>query len=323
MIFSLAYRLIALITTCISLLTLTLFSVIRNLEAPLPFLIFSNNNALFLRQPSCPTIFFSCADRQQLLLTEMHTFSVAEWSPDGDFIAALKDAGWVIYPAACLLESRTNCSGVILSPPSLDVRVAWGPDGSTLAYVTGDGTTVQIKTRGCWDSSPRHTCLDFEINLGTGGLLVEPTWSGDGRYMAFVSSAWNLYLLDTACLDIPETCSQQIQLISRDPEQENWPSLSRDGSRLLYLSSVSSIQQELFILDIASGERRQLTAGGDQNTTPDWTGDERYVAYTRMNERDKRTYLLDIYALDLQRNITTLLVHNPDRDMYPNWGPSE
>jgi Tol biopolymer transport system component len=318
---SLYYKVAGWLITCISLITVIMLAALHLNSSPLPQLLYSRGETLFVRSVGCPDIVSTCVSRQRQLLSGMHTFAVADWSPDGQYIAALKSEGWTIYPTDCLLDNQTSCDGVLLNPPSLDVRIAWGPDGSTLAYVTGDGTTLQIKTRGCWDGSPARECLDLRVDLDTGGLLVEPVWSGNGQYMAFVSSAWNLYLLNTACLTQPETCGQQIQLISRDPEQENWPTLSQDGSRLLYLSSVSSIHQEIFILDIASGQRRQLTEGGMQSATPDWTADERYVAYTRLNDREVTTYLLDIYVLDLERGISTPLVNNPGRDMYPNWGP--
>lgn len=72
-------------------------------------------------------------------------------------------------------------------------------------------------------------------------------------------------------------------------------------------------------MDIESGQRRQLTFRDADSTRPDWSADDRYIAYGGFPRPDDGN--MDIYVLDLPRSIHVQLVRNPERDMFPNWGP--
>lgn len=289
----------------------------RELQSPLPPLLYSNNHRLHLFQTNCAHWLAVCSDRDRLLLEGLDTFSVAQWSPDGAFIAVKMAGGWMIYQAECVLNGQT-CRPVPLDSRAMDIRLAWGPDGSALAYMPDPlGGAVRILTRGCWDGSPPSACLERIIPLASLATRL-PDWSQDGSLLAFVSVTFDIYVVDMTCLDSAGGCAGAAVPIVTDPANQLWPSVSTNGTQLIYSSRASGLDEQLFLTDLKSGERRQLTFRQADSTMPDWTAD-RYVTYAGFLRPGDGN--MNIYVLDLLRGITVALVRHPERDMYPNWGP--
>jgi Tol biopolymer transport system component len=99
-----------------------------------------------------------------------------EWSPDGAQIAVMND----LEPGGGrLYVMNADGSGVrVLLDDYEPGRLAWSPDGESIAYVTyGDGA------EGVWTISPAEG-LPFAVAASTG--ISDPVWSPDGSRIAFV-----------------------------------------------------------------------------------------------------------------------------------------
>jgi Tol biopolymer transport system component len=244
-------------------------------------------------------------------------FPIAQWSPDGEFIAANTYDGWMMYRADCLLNGG-DCQPTPLDADAADVRVAWGPDGSALAYFNDPSMgTLRIVSRGCWDGSPAETCVERTLQLPNAAPR-SPDWSADGSHIAFMSEDYDLYTVDLACMDTPEGCANQARLAPRDLPAQSWPSLSADGMTVLYNAGASHVTGQLYTLSLATGQRQQLTFRRFDSLNSDWAADERYIAYSGFANNTGNS---NIYLLDLPRALTVMPIRNPERDMYPNWGP--
>ena len=133
-----------------------------------------------------------------------------------------------------------------------------------------------------------------------------------------MSQNFDIYILDLACMDTAEGCAGQTRLMDSELMAEYWPSLSSDGTRVLYEAGASNIPAQVFTLSLESGEHQQLTFRRFDTMFADWSNDERYIAYSSFVDN---TGNANIYLIDLQRGLSLMLIRNPDRDMYPNWGP--
>jgi len=293
----------------------------RATQPPLPTLLYGSSQQLHLLETNCAAWLSPCVHRDHTLLAGLDTFSVAHWSPDGAYIAVKMLEGWMIYPADCLLDSD-NCQPTLLDSDADDIRLAWGPDGSALSYLS-DGI-LHIITRGCWDGSA--SCIERDILLSA-EVTRQPDWSADGRYLAFITLSRDIYVLDMACLDAPDSCLGSAQFVTFDPEIDLWPSLSSDGSRVAFEAStdLTEMSEQIFIQDVRSGQRTQVTYHTLPSFSPDWSRDDRYIAYTGFGDLRPGMHIRDlsmnVYVYDVQRAIHVLLVRSPERDMYPNWGP--
>jgi Tol biopolymer transport system component len=98
-----------------------------------------------------------------------------EWSPDGAQIAVMND----LEPGGGrLYVMNADGSGVrVLLDDYEPGRLAWSPDGESIAYVTYGGA------EGVWTISPAEG-LPFAVAASTG--ISDPVWSPDGSRIAFV-----------------------------------------------------------------------------------------------------------------------------------------
>ena len=181
----------------------------HQIQKPLPQLLYSQNGAqsLYVWEVDCPSLITICAHERLLLQGLNNPFSVAQWSPDGKYIAVYLSESWAIYPAACLRGDQ-KCTPWRLDATANDTRIAWGPDGTTLAYITdSNSATMKILTRGCWDQSGER-CFERMVQVastrdrvdqGVGAIVRvlrqrDVTWARIGQPLGITrQSAWERY----------------------------------------------------------------------------------------------------------------------------------
>jgi len=298
--------------------------IIHVAQPPLPRLFFGNigTQALYMWTADCPSPLETC-QRERMVLEGLNLHPVAQPSPDGEYIAVYMAEAWMIYPADCLLGDQ-DCTPIPLDATANDTRVAWGPDGSTIAYMTSvSNTTMKIRTKGCWDGSPARACLTYTVQLASDGVLRQPTWSANGERLAFLGlQPRGLFVLDAACLSEPASCIDQLQLVEVSLSPAYWPSLSADGGELLFFAETpySLELEQVYRVQIQSGAVEQISFQRGGGSVPSWSSDERYIAYAGFHNRSSGD--LEIYILDRDRQITALAIHHPGQDLtYPAWNP--
>jgi dipeptidyl aminopeptidase/acylaminoacyl peptidase len=277
---------------------------------PLPPLLYTNRNQELWLWP------IDTAPRR--LLDRLDSFPVAQWSPDGETIAVHRDDGWELYPARCLLGGEI-CQPAPLDPELFDVRVAWGPDGATIAYLPGSkGDTVRIRSRGCWQGEA-DACFAQDIRITSFQHYLQLAWSPDGRWMAFFGLNQGLFLLDMNCL--PDACLNKARPVSVDTRNMHyWPSFSPDGNRLLYYIAPNAQPEHVWMVDINSLQTKRLTFGSGDHFMPAWSRDGHYIAYIH---HERRTNTWSIGLLDTTRDIHVRGLVVPYQQLFSavEWGP--
>jgi hypothetical protein len=144
----------------------------------------------------------------------------------------------------------------------LDSAGTWSPDGQRFAFVVaarGDNeiAVVNVRTR---DIERRYTAEDV-------GSIWNPSWSPDGRSIVFAGSAGgisDLYLLDVQ--------SGQVRKLTNDRYADYQPEWSPDGKSIAFvtdrgagesLTQLTRGSMNIWSLDVASGQARELVPAGD------------------------------------------------------------
>ncbi|WP_070963125.1 Tol-Pal system beta propeller repeat protein TolB [Vibrio sonorensis] len=113
-----------------------------------------------------------------------------------------------------------------------------------------------------------------KLVLGSKEPLMSPTWSPDGRKLAYVSfqnGQAEIYLMDIYT-------GKQEKLTSF-PRHNGAPRFSPDGSKLaLTLSKTGSLH--VYTLDLTSRKITQITSGRSNNTEPFWHPDGNSLIFT-------------------------------------------
>ncbi len=103
----------------------------------------------------------------------------------------------------------------------------------------------------------------------------------------------------------------QVLVESREPIMS--PSWSPDGSQIAYVSFESMLPR-LYIQELATGERRQITNFSGINSSPVWSPDGRKMAMVLSKDGSP-----DIYVMDLQSSELTKITDHPRAETEPSW----
>ncbi len=201
---------------------------------------------------------------------------------------------------------------------------AWSPDGKSVAYVTDGPGEYQVAIRPA-DGSGEETVL---TTFGE-GFRYQAYWSPDSRKLAFVDQAMNVQIRD---LDRKQTTVvDQLRWLYHNELLDVRLAWSPDSRWLAYDKLLENRNPAVFLFDVDSGERHQVTSGGYQDSSPvfDPAGKYLFLLTSRHLDPDyddlQNTWIyantVQIAALPLRRDVASPL--KPRNDEEPAEGSSK
>ena len=193
----------------------------------------------------------------------------------------------------------------------------WSLSGDMLAVHSSDGIEQHVDIIRLRDASlvERVTesmrAADYDhLSIGSGTVA----WAQDGQTIAFVAKEgprdrimlWDLYdkkLMQT--LTMPD-----LDLV----EGLTW---SPDSRQLAFIGTGQG-QSDLYLIDVQTGERRQLTGTPEREDYPSWSPDGQRIAFST-----KYRNQFDIKIYDLAEGTATAhaAISSPTDDLWPQWLP--
>ena len=237
------------------------------------------------------------------------------WSPDGRRIAYTV-AEPAAYTQAVWVMRADGGGAARLTPNGADARSpAWSPDGARIAYATGRSALHDLR-----DDVLRVVGADGagdQVIPNTAGAstLYPPTWSPDGRRLAFGCN--------TGICTIGLDGSDRRQLAAAACVGDRGPAWSPDGRRIAFHdcdTTVPYIATAIILVNADGTGRRQVTSGGD-DYRPVWSPDGRRLAFvSARGPAVGDSFTSDVYVVDADgRNLRNLTPH-PAYDAQPSWG---
>lgn len=108
----------------------------------------------------------------------------------------------------------------------------------------------------------------------------------------------------------------RVQTVLRSNEPIMSPSWSPDGKRIAYVSFESDGLPAVFVHELATSERRKVSATRGINGAPDWSPDGQRLALTLSKDGNPEIYVLDLLSGALDR-----LTRHYAIDTEPRWLP--
>ena len=236
------------------------------------------------------------------------------WSPDRKFFAYIRTIDrlladvtrlWVLPVGADEAIPLTDGQTKVSSPD-------WAEDGRTLYFVSNRGGSMDLWQQpmaadGSGDGPPVPLTTglqlrDMDISLEQNRLVYS---RGRG-----VANLWRLPIL----AERPATWQDAEQLTFDEAYIEQF-GLSPDGTRIAF-SSDRSGNPDLWILELETGEMRQLTTDPTPDWAPQWSPDGQSIAFYANRSGNR-----DIWTMPAGGGPATQLTRHEATDYYPVWSP--
>jgi TolB protein len=193
---------------------------------------------------------------------------------------------------------------------SLTMSPSVAADGK-LAYVTYKGGTPEI-----WGQKAPggpHVRLAPAGSQFT-GHCYSPSWSPDGKRLAFAQVTDRGGNVDIMCLDVE---SGKVRRLTYTNCSNTDPSWNPAGTQIAFTSNRDGSVQ-IFLMEEDGSNMRRLTREGSYNTCPAWSPSGAMIAYI---SRFENKFDLFVYKLgDGKSSQVTLGVSNSES---PSWSPDE
>lgn len=245
---------------------------------------------------------FDGGDLRQLTRNQTINLSPS-WSPDGRSLlyTSYRDGRPRLYE----VDTRTQRRRRVLGGPGIVVGGRYAPSGREIAVsreeARGDTEIVIVDH----DGSP------IQVVARNEGIDVSPTWSPDGRRLAFCSARGGtpqIYVVDAA--------GGPPRRVTQAGTYNTSPAWSPTGDRIAYTGRVRGGSFQIFVLELATGGVRQVTRGPGDNTNPSWSPDGRYLVFSSTRSGRDELFVSDWRGLSQFR-----LIAGPGGDTSPAWSP--
>ena len=244
------------------------------------------------------------------------------WSPDGSRIAFIRRdesfSDLYVFNVETGQATQVTDNGSSLQPRTLDyvhqiiwaAKPTWSPDGQEIVYLSQEQPATQAGQQPAIYEFPM-TLYRYETRLiGTrqpnnNDILpvgqqdadkLAPTWSPDGRYLAYVQASRDEEPRRIMRYDFTTELAEQFP---GTPDGAYDPAWSPDGSMLAFAAGQDGATDIWMVEAAGTGSARRLTNLG-RARAPEWSPDGTMIAFVHVGDNSSDLYTLELTQEDGQ-----------------------
>jgi tricorn protease len=179
------------------------------------------------------------------------------------------------------------------SSASAERDPAWSPDGKFVSYFSDKSGEYKLVIEAQDGLTPPR-----EIALAKPTHYYTPSWSPDSKKLLFTDTNLKVWVLVLA--------TEQAKIVGEDP----WmvpartlnPVWSPDSKWVAYSSRLRSLYHAIFISNVETGEKKQVTDGLADAVWPTWDASGKYLWFLASTDFGLRSQWLDMTSYDHETN---------------------
>ncbi|HKU74314.1 MAG TPA: PDZ domain-containing protein [Pyrinomonadaceae bacterium] len=175
------------------------------------------------------------------------------------------------------------------SSASAERDPAWSPDGKFVSYFSDKSGEYKLVIEAQDGLTPPR-----EIALAKPTHYYTPSWSPDSKKLLFTDTNLKVWVLDLA--------TEQAKIVGEDPwmvpQRTLNPVWSPDSKWVAYSSRLRSLYHAIFISNVETGEKKQVTDGLADAVWPTWDASGKYLWFLASTDFGLRSQWLDMTSYD-------------------------
>ncbi len=233
----------------------------------------------------------------------------ASYSPDGEKIVfeSNRDGNWQVY----LMNADGSEQERLTTSKSNNRRPSWHPNGQMILFESDRNAKIDLFTIDIANLQLEQL-TDFEK-----GEPIFATYAPNGQSIALSiresEDKSNIILIDLN--------GKIIEYLTNEDLRSYYPRWSKDGKEIVYFSrkETKNLDDEIYRLNIETGEEIRLTDWPKHNFCPSWSNDNSRIVYVTSMEEVRP----EIYIMDSNGNNQIRITDNENGDTLPCWSPTE
>ena len=202
------------------------------------------------------------------------------------------------------------------SPGTAERHPTWSPKGDKVAWFSDKSGEYKLVIADQMGNDQKV------IELPNPTFYFRPDWSGDGKFIAYTDTDYNIWYVDVESGSAKKVATDRYA----HPNRAMNPVWSPDSKWIAYARQLESHFKAIFVYSIETGENYQLTDGMADAITPVWDQSGKYLYFLASTNYGLNSGWLDMSSYDPNLNrepYMILLAKDTPSPFLPKTGDEE